>query len=245
MGADDMKVFAYMVHGSGKAVSEDSILVDKQLLKEGYFAFDEVMSCFAVADGVGGYAGGREASEFVLNELKDKLCGDMKQNLIEINNSLISYSKTLLGKEKMATTLSLLMLSDKTIKMVHVGNTRIYAIQGMYLKQLTKDHTTVQFLRSKGDFAAADAAPKNEITSCLGAGITKGLSQIQVYEIDKDYTGYVITSDGIHDYLEDDCLEDFVSERDYSERAFEQLANLASENGSDDDKSIVIVLCRE
>lgn len=241
-----MKVYSYMVHGSGKTVSEDSILVDKQLLKEGYFAFDEVMSCFAVADGVGGYAGGREASEFVLNELKDKLCGNMKQNLIEINNSLISYSKSILGKEKMATTLSSLMLSDNNSNIiVHVGNTRIYAIQGMYLKQLTKDHTTVQFLRSKGDFAAADAAPKNEITSCLGAGITKGLSQIQVCEIDKDFTGYVITSDGIHDYLEDDCLEDFVSEKDYSERAFEQLANLASENGSDDDKSIVIVLCRE
>lgn len=237
-----MKVFAYMEHGANKVCSEDTMLANGQICKDGYFSFDVSGNCVAVADGVGGNAGGQEASEFVTNMLKNSAVGDVKETALHINEELITYAKAFPGKEQMATTLTALLFYDKKpASVLHVGNTRLSAIQGEYLKQITRDHTTVEYLRSRGDFDAADNAPQSEITSCFGAGNEAAISQLQVYEIDKNYAGFVITSDGLHDYLDEEIVEDFIASRVFSEDAFKSLVQQARDNGSVDDISVIIV----
>lgn len=237
-----MKVYAYMEHGSGKTISEDSMLVNGLLLKDGYVACSHSGDCVAIADGVGGNAGGKEASEFVLSKCNEGLTSDPRNTMIAINNALIQYAGTFPGKEQMATTLSAIVFSEERPELiVHIGNTRVSAIQGEYLKQLTKDHTTVEWLRSRGEYDAAEKAPVNEITGCLGSGDPARLNQLQTREIDRDYSGYIITSDGIHDYLEEEALEDFIGQQDFSEEAFHELFNRASAKGSTDDKSMIVI----
>lgn len=237
-----MKIFAYMEHGANKVCSEDTILANGQICKDSYFSFDASGNCAAVADGVGGNAGGQEASEFVLNMLKTGIVGDAKEAALRINEELISYAKTIPEKEHMATTLTALLFHDeKPTCVLHVGNTRLSAIQGEYLKQITRDHTTAEFLRSRGDFDAADNAPQSEITSCFGAGNAAIISQLQVYEINKNYAGFVITSDGLHDYLDEEVVEDFIVSGVFSEDAFKSLVQQARENGSVDDISVIVV----
>ena len=51
----------------------------------------------------------------------------------------------------------------------------------------------------------------------------------------------MLTSDGIHDYMDVEDIEDFISRGDWSKQAFEKLSQQAKDNGSDDDKSIIIV----
>lgn len=237
-----MKVFAYMEHGANKTCSEDTMVANGQICKDGYFSFDVSGGCVAVADGVGGNAGGQEASEFVANMLKKGLVGDIKESALKINKELISYAKTIPGKEQMATTLTALLFNEeKPTCVLHVGNTRLSAIQGEYLKQITRDHTTVEYLKSRGDFEAAERAAQSEITSCFGAGIAATISQLQVSEIDKDYAGFVISSDGLHDYLDEEAIEDFVASGIFSEDAFRSLILQARENGSEDDISVIVV----
>ena len=241
-----MKVFAYMEHGANKVGSEDTMVASGQLCKDGYFAFDVSGNCVAVADGVGGNAGGQEASEFVANMLKTGIVGDAKETALRINEELISYAKTIPGKEQMATTLTALLFNDEVPTCVlHVGNTRLSAIQGEYLKQITRDQTTVELLRSRGDFDAAENAPQSEITSCFGAGNVATISQLQVYEIDKNYAGFIITSDGLHDYLDEEVVEAFIAHRVFSEGAFKSLAQQARNNGSQDDISVIVVILWE
>lgn len=236
-----MVVYAYMEHGTGKQFSEDTMLADNHLLKDGLFVSEKAGNCVAIADGVGGNAGGKEASEFVLEHLNE-ISDYTRDAIMQLNSDLIRYSKSVPGKEKMATTLSAIQFDCEAPKtIVHVGNTRIYAIQGEYLKQLTKDHTTVELLRQRGAYDAAENAPSNEITSCMGAGSPAMINQLQVIDIDKEYSGYVLTSDGIHDHLDEEALEDFIANNDYSESAFEDLTNQATEKGSADDKSIIII----
>lgn len=236
-----MMIYAYMKHGAGKSHSEDTMLVNKTLLKEGYYSDNVTGNCIAVADGVGGNAGGKEASEFVVERLKHVTTDLTREFIMQINSDLILYSKSVSGKEQMATTLSALQLAAGIPKQIfHVGNTRIFAIQGDYLKQLTKDHTTVEMLRQRGAFDAAENAPANEITSCMGAGVPTMIGQLQIIEIDKEYSGFVLTSDGIHDYLDEEALEDFIANNNYSEGSFETLVQQATENGSTDDKSIIV-----
>lgn len=237
-----MKVFAYMEHGANKICSEDTMAVNNQICKDGYFCFDASGNCVAVADGVGGNAGGQEASEFVANRVKQGVVGDVIKAAYRINDDLISYAKTIHGKGQMATTLTALLFDDeKPFCVLHVGNTRLSAIQGEYLKQITRDHTTVEYLKSRGDFEAAENASKSEITSCFGAGVSSAIRQLQVYEIDKEYAGFVITSDGLHDYLDEENIEDFITTGEFNEDTFKNLVHQAKENGSADDISIIVV----
>lgn len=241
-----MKVFAYMEHGANKAYSEDTIVVNGQICKEGYFSFDASGSCVAIADGVGGNDGGKEASEFVSYMIKTGISGDVKETVFRINEELIAYAKTIPGKEQMATTLTALLFNgDKPPCVLHVGNTRLYAIQGIYLKQITRDHTIVEYLRSIGNFDAAEKAIKSEITSCFGAGIASTISQLQAFNIDKNYAGFVITSDGLHDHLEEEVVEGFIDSGVFTENAFKRLIQQARDNGSIDDISIIVVKNRE
>lgn len=238
-----MKIYAYMERGAGKPYSEDTMLVNNTILKDGFYTFDIASNYIAIADGVGGNAGGREASEFVLERCQNSLSGkDLRSVILNINEELLNYAKSNSGMEQMATTLSVILFNPGShAKIAHIGNTRIFAIQGEYLKQLTKDHTTVELLRSRGDFDAAEKAPKNEITACMGSGTSDRISQLQITEIEKDYSGYIITSDGIHDYLDIEIIEDFIIKGDLSSKAFEGLAKKANNNGSNDDKSIIII----
>lgn len=237
-----MKVFAYMEHGANKVCSEDTMVMNSIICKDGFYSFNSSGNCIAIADGVGGNAGGQEASEFVANKIKEGLIGNIKELAYKINDELIAYASTLSGKEQMATTLTaLLFVDEKPYYVLHVGNTRLYAIQGEYLKQLTRDHTTAEYLRSRGDFDAAENAAQNEITSCFGAGISTTISQLYVCEIDRDYAGFVITSDGIHDYLSEEEIEDFIALGDYTEQSFQALIQEAKNCGSIDDTSIIVV----
>lgn len=239
-----MKVFAYMERGADKQFSEDTMLVAGTILKDGFYTYDATGDCVAIADGVGGNAGGREASEFVLNKCKDELTIDAPGDAIQrINKDLLAYAKGILGMEQMATTLSAILFHiDAPVKIVHVGNTRVSAIQGEYTKQLTKDHTTLEMLRARGDYDAAECAPRNEITACLGSGTSERIAQLQIVEVDRAYSGYVITSDGFHDHLDIEDIEDFISRADWSRQAFEALSNKAKDNGSNDDKSIIVIV---
>ena len=238
-----MKVYAYMERGAGKLFSEDTMLSNGTIMKEGFYTFDSPSDCVAIADGVGGNAGGREASEYVLGRCRNELSiEDPRTTIQKINSDLLEYARKMSGMEQMATTLSAIIFSDASpAKIVHIGNTRVSAIQGAYAKQLTKDHTTVEFLRARGDYDAADRAPQNEITACMGSGTKDRISQLQIIEVDRDYSGYVLTSDGIHDYLEAEDIEDYIACGDWSEQAFENLSRRARDNGSDDDKTIIIV----
>ncbi len=241
-----MKVYAYMERGSEKQVSEDTMLVNGLLIKEGFFSFDATGEIIAIADGVGGNAGGQYASEYVINRCKTGISDDPKTTVLRINDDLIRYARTISGMEKMATTLSAIVFCPPNpIKIIHVGNTRVSAIQGEYIKQLTKDNTTVEFLKARGDYDAAGEAPQNEITSCMGAGIASMISQLQIIESEKEYAGFVLTSDGFHDYIDVEDIEDFIAYADFSEQAFRQLAQKAKANGSDDDKSIIIIRAGE
>ena len=81
-----MKIYAYMECGLNKVHSEDTMLINGKELKEGFFSFDIPGNCIAIADGVGGNAGGQEASEFVLSHLKSSISGDTEKSITHINN---------------------------------------------------------------------------------------------------------------------------------------------------------------
>ena len=171
-----MKVLIYSEKGYKKAICEDAALLNEHIISDS-FSETQINSraLVAIADGVGGNAGGELASRYVLSQF-DKIdienitAEEMHQFIENCNIGLLEYAKQFTGKENMATTLTGIILLQDTCDIFHIGNTRVYGLQGSYLKQFTKDQTTYQWLLDRGHIEEADICNKNEITYCLGGG---------------------------------------------------------------------------
>lgn len=243
-----MNIFVYSKKGYGKNVCEDAAMVAGTIISDSYFEIQtEQTHTVAIADGVGGNAGGECASRYVLEKLNEVSMADvsaeyLKQFIEGVNKDLLHYASSSSGKENMATTLTGLIMTSDSGYLFHVGNTRIYALQGNYLKQLTEDQTTYQWLLNIGQIDAAEKCNKNEITHCLGGGNSQYGSAVCVKEYDtlNAYKRLLLTTDGIHEYVSIDELEDFMS-GELSEATMQLLADKAKRNGSSDDQTIIVI----
>lgn len=243
-----MKICVYSQIGEGKSVCEDAAMVAGTIISDSYFEIQtEQTLTVAIADGVGGNAGGDFASRYVLEKLNGVSMADvsaeyLKQFIEGVNKDLLYYALSSIGKENMATTLTGLIMTSGSGYLFHVGNTRIYGLQGNYLKQLTEDQTTYQWLLNIGQIDAAEKCNKNEITHCLGGGNTQYGSAVCVKEYDtlNAYKRLLLTTDGIHEYVSIDELEDFMS-GELSEATMQLLVDKAKRNGSSDDQTIIVI----
>lgn len=243
-----MKICVYSKIGNGKSVCEDAAMVAGTIISDSYFEIQtEQTHTVAIADGVGGNAGGECASRYVLEKLNEVSMADvsveyLKQFIESVNKDLLHYASSSSGKENMATTLTGLIMTSDSGYLFHVGNTRIYALQGNYLKQLTEDQTTYQWLLNIGQMEAAEKCNKNEITHCLGGGNAQYGSGVCVKENNalSSYKRILLTTDGVHEYMSIDELEDFMS-GEVSEITMQMLADKAKANGSTDDQTIIVI----
>lgn len=237
-----MNVMAVTQKGLNKTENEDRIIVGKTIVADGTLISEIENGIIAVADGVGGHNAGAIASHFVA----DKLCHLQEisvEQLKTINNELIKISETTDGQQGMATTLSGICCTGSKTLLFSIGNTRVYSIQSRkYLKQLTADDTTLNYLLATGQLAPEDAESfnrKNEIIACFGGGFAD-LFKVKVNYIDQLVAPIMITSDGIHDYLSVDQMEDIIEEYGLSKEGCIEMIQTARNNGSLDDASIII-----
>lgn len=235
-------VYVMTRKGKHHSVSEDAVLVDREVISETNAFFPVPDNGFiCVADGVGGNSGGAAASKFVLSELaKWDDSVDLKTYLQKINDDLIRASKQDETNSKMATTLTGFCFAKDSIRLIHVGNSRAYIKQGRYLKQITQDHTTYNWLLSTNQYDAAESCNRNEITNCFGGGNPLLLSKLNVCEC-QPFTLAILTSDGIHEYVDLDTIEDIINGKETFEEKCGIIVQKALDNGSEDDMSIVII----
>ena len=230
--------------GKHHSVREDAVLVGSNVLKETFEVLPMPERGFiCVADGVGGNRGGDRASQFVLRELskhRDITSVDLSEFLKEVNKSLIATAASDSFAEDMATTLTGFYINNGQFKLVHVGNTRAYIKQGKYLKQITSDHTTYNWLLSSGQVEAAQSCNKSEITNCFGGRNPALLAKLRVSEC-QQFALALLTSDGIHEYVDLDTLEKIVTGKGTLSDMCEEIVQCAIDAGSEDDISVVII----
>lgn len=235
--------------GVCKNENEDRVLVNNEIISDGYYEFETDDAIVAVADGVGGNSGGAIASDLIAYHLSK--CNHEGINIgmfKDVNDELFSRSIKDVSLNNMATTLSGISIKDGKAKLFHIGNTRINIMQGNYIKQITDDHTTVNWLMKTGKITTTDAEnfnKRNEITACLGGGNTKLISQLVFADSNSEIENsnkVIITSDGIHEYVSIDELEYHLNKSVQIIDICRELIEKAKENGSQDDRSIIIIL---
>jgi len=241
-----MRIYAISEKGNHEE-NEDRILINNRIVVEDSFFIECEEAKVFIADGVGGNNAGAVAANFVCDNLRT--CDSINEDtFFNINMALIEKSKENPAYEKMATTLSGVLLNKDDFKLFHVGNTRVYIFQGNYLKQITEDHTSVNWLLKIGKISKTDAEnydKRNEITACFG-GSNSSLINSMVFDDNNisliNAQRIIMTSDGIHEYLTIDEMEEILNSEDSSHlNVCKKMIDKANLNGSEDDKSIVII----
>ena len=158
------------------------------------------------------------------------------QEALRVNSELLEYAGAIPGMENMASTFSGIFPGGK---LFHIGNTRICAVQGGYLKQLTVDMTTRNYLASLGRSEEAEHCNSSEITACFGGGRESFYAPV-IFEI--PLTGALLmTSDGVHDHVTTDDLESIISNAGSDPDVLRGMISRALECGSEDDLSAILL----
>ena len=243
-----MKITGCVLLGNNKNECEDTALFNESLINNQMVSInEEVLRCVGVADGVGGNAGGRIASRYVAHQFSQTDFSqmtefDIRQLVDKVNTELIDQAATIPGKAEMATTLTCVVATNDGYYLVHAGNTRLYVMQGAYLKQWTTDHTTYEWLMTCGQYEAAEQCNKSEINCCLGGGNLRYANRLVIEKLFDDCPDtLILTSDGIHEFVDIDSIENALATAESDYEATKMITDLAISNGSTDDKTIVIL----
>jgi serine/threonine protein phosphatase PrpC len=186
------KVFALSDLGLVREGNEDSGLVSSNLV--------------AVADGMGGHAGGEVASTIAITALTAKEINEDSLLTItkEIDLAILNRTNAQPDLAGMGTTLTALHISNDSVELLHVGDSRCYAFTGGKLNQLSNDHTVMQELIDQGRITPEEVVshPQRSLLTHALMGDSGFEPVIQLYPI-KLGDQFLLCSDGLTSVLSD------------------------------------------
>src|SRR5579864_6523268 len=134
-----------------------------------------------IADGMGGYEGGQEASRLAVETVRhvydDGFSGDPQETLLQAlttaHETIQRYGEEHPEFQGMGTTCTALSIVGNELFFAHVGDSRLYLIRDTSVSRLTRDHSYVGRLVESGIVRSEDAEshPQRHIlTAALGSG---------------------------------------------------------------------------
>ena len=239
MSAHFFETSARSAIGLVRQGNEDSGFVSPQLI--------------AVADGMGGHAAGEVASRIAVEVLQsltsalisteideDSVEDLLMHSLHSIDSEISVVTDEDLDKRGMGTTLTALLIRDKYISLLHVGDSRCYRLRGNTLEQLSNDHTVIQELLDQGAISPAEAVehPQRSMLTQALRGDGDVTPVLQMYEIKKG-DRYLLCSDGLSGVLTEKEIKIGLKKSDKDE-AIKFLNDATYINGAPDNVTILI-----
>lgn len=229
----------------------------KRTVNEDFFAVDEKLGLFVVADGLGGHVAGRRASELgvgvfvetVASAIPDETAplGLLRQAFARANDAIRSLAEREPALRGMGTTLAALWLRGDEALLAHAGDSRLYMHRAGALHALTFDHSLVGERVARGELTLEQARvhPSRHV-------ITRAVGVVDVVAPDvaslrpRPGDVFVLCSDGISAQLTDaeicDCL---LERRGALAQAASDLVDLANARGGEDNATVVLVAIAE
>lgn len=211
------------------------------------------MGFFALADGMGGHKGGevaaKEAIDSLLSSAKTikhincmELMIEMRHAIEKANRLIYQMGQEIEELSGMGTTLCCLFWTQEFIVYAHIGDSRIYRVRNKRLELLTQDHSLLAKWLATGKLAEECETPfpyKNVITRALGtAQRSKPEIAVAPHEMNDLY---FLCSDGLHDVLTDEEMEQIINQSDNLEMSCKNLIELAKFKGSSDNITLLMI----
>lgn len=205
--------------GVVKKVNEDNFLINTDTLKkESFYGKRKInatdFGVFAICDGMGGAKYGKEASSFVVSELKEKIeCfqGEISVEYIkylvrDLNNRLVKKYKTGAG-----TTLAFIVIANRKIYYANVGDSRIYLFLKNQLQKISEDHNQASEFEREG-YGGSNG--RNILTQYMGIPEEEMIIEPHIGEMEcqKDLI-ILLCSDGVNEGMNDSILEELLRKK--------------------------------
>lgn len=206
---------------------------------------------FAVADGMGGHAGGDVASAIVVEELGRLADGEFDRGtaeravldaLRESQRRIEQHAAGKVGRAAPGTTVAAAVLVGETWLVVNLGDSRVYRTSGGALVRVSRDHSLVQDLLDAGDITedeVADHPERHVITRALGG---PGFTEPDLFWVDvRDTDRLLLCTDGVNGFIDDaDIAEVLVAETDPAGAAAALVAAALDAGGEDNATALVV-----
>jgi protein phosphatase len=228
--------------GLVRSVNQDAFYMDDP---EGRF--------FIVADGMGGHAGGQEASRIATKIIEKYLVERwkssqktpdlLKEAFLKANQAIVEDQLDHPERSDMGTTAVAVVFRDRNQPWcAHVGDSRLYRLRGSELTQITEDHTWVGRALKAGHLTVEEAREhpwRHVLAQCLGR---QNLQQIDLQEFEvKPGDRLLLCSDGLTEELSPEAIGPNLQLQLSGEEVAQKLVNAAKDKGGRDNITVVIV----
>ncbi len=223
--------------GRRRANNQDMVLVDDPL--------------FAVADGMGGYAGGEVASSTAIDALRETFGSSptsegLEAALLDANAAVQEASRESPDLRNMGTTMVAVALVHEDgadlFAVASIGDSRVYLFRAGELSKLTDDHSVAEELLRSGQISEAEAAvhpQRHMLTRVLGPGgeTTPDFQKLVPYAGDR----LLLCSDGLYNEVTDREMAEILATVAGPDEAARRLVALANDHGGGDNISVVVI----
>jgi len=204
-----------------------------------------------VADGMGGYEGGQEASRIAIEVIQEfyanSVTGGPRAWLLDgfqaAHNRIREYADQNPELHGMGTTCTAIALVDHLLYYAHVGDSRLYLVRDSSVSRLTHDHSYVSRLVENGLIRAeeAESHPQRHIlTAALGAGnIITPESPEEPFPLESGNV-LVLCTDGLWGLLNDHEIQEMVIGKD-TQGICHSLVETAKKRGGPDNITVQVL----
>ncbi len=241
--------------------NEDSFLV-QHLVWSDVTGLRE-MALLSIADGMGGYDAGHEASSLVIRAVAPHCyrCSPAHravrsaaspptysrerwaEALKKANLTVYKQSQSGEANKGMGAAVVLVLIWEDQVLIGHVGDCRVYLLRAGQMARVTQDHTLVARMVQLGQLTAKEAEShprKNELTQAVGRNteLKPDLNHLRLTPGD----GLVLACDGLHADLDERALvqEMLRPAATAAERA-RRLVEAANDKGGSDNCTVIAV----
>jgi len=211
----------------------------------------ETSNLFAVADGMGGHAGGEVAARLAVDALsvafgRQPTGSGLSEAVSEANAVVWQRSQENPELRGMGTTLTAVALVNEdgqdVLALVNVGDSRSYRFHEGELTQITTDHSLAEEMVRTGELTSTEAAVhphRHILTRALGvaSGVAVDLWRIQPVRGDR----FLLCSDGLTNELTSEQISEVLSSVPDPRQAAHLLVQAARTHGGSDNITVVVV----
>jgi len=208
---------------------------------------DEQLGLWIVADGMGGHAGGEEASRLACEAVNEGVIHGMPlADAFEVAHSRVrSAQEDNPSLHDMGTTLVAVREHEGGYELAWVGDSRVYRYNSRHpeFQCLTRDQNIAGRLLETGRITedqAREHPQRHILTDCIGQ--REGLPTIESLRIDwREGDRLLLCSDGLNSELSDAEMKQWLGDLSSPRGAAEKLVEQALEAGGKDNISLIIL----
>ena len=233
---------------------------------EDAFGFFPDAAFYVVADGMGGHAGGKVASDLAVEAMRLSVQETEEEELTPItdphgwrsvgwrrlqiaiqqaNSRVFETSQREPNLKGMGTTIAALLFDDEDglATICHVGDSRVYRLRAGSIEQLTEDHSLVQQLFREGKITPQDAKTfphRHVLTQAVGVSP----SVQPAVRVEKPQRGdiFLLCSDGVHGSMEETEILSVIAQQEADlQKACDILVDLANDRGGWDNSTVILL----